>query len=112
MEDTVDRYETRILTHQHLGRAILRISLFARVGDLWGGRCEQWASRVQIQGHSILGEDSLERKDLALSLLETMEAFEAVQFINQEYFRERDGGDKSRLARFDEDNFERSLACR
>ena len=32
------------------------------------------ASMVQIHGYSGLGEDSLGRRDLALSLLETLEA--------------------------------------
>ena len=34
LEDTVNGYEAGILAHEDLGRAILRIALFAGVGDL------------------------------------------------------------------------------
>ena len=81
MKNTVDCYEAGILAHDHLGGAICWVTLFAGVGDLLEEGVSNGGPTIEALSHT--KADSLELLDLALSLLETLEAYQGNQLSAQ-----------------------------
>ena len=77
MKDTINCYEAGIWAHDHLSGAICRVTLFAGVGDLLKESVSKGAPTIHALGY--MKADLLELPDLALSLLETLEAYQGNQ---------------------------------